>query len=219
MSKHAPAPLPSSENLKNWTDILTPWIQVIGLLAAGIFALSEYYDHNREQKIQRSIDYVSRLNSGDLLTAQTKLSVQVQKLNPRLRAIFGDSKLSEDQINVAYYRFVLCELLRHDGPQSQEDNFFALNGFLEDGVACSKQKLCDEKTLRDYIGGSGKVFVRTYYPYYCYLRISWNDQTIGASVERFYNPPVGDACHDYEESARKTGETLNTCPQGGNSSP
>jgi hypothetical protein len=189
--------------LKEWTDILVPWLQVIGLFAAGGFALFQYYGHNQEAKIQRAADYLARLSSGELFDASLELSVQEENLSDR-QDMLDDKRLTPDQRNAAYYHFVVCELLMHGKSKNLERNFLMVLGFLDDGVVCSKG-LCDKKTIRSNLNIFGQDFVRTYEPYFCYLRMTWKDPAIGEGVEKFYNPSsVGHACRDFEEALRRT---------------
>jgi hypothetical protein len=194
--------------LKEWTDILVPWIQVIGLLFGGGFAIYEYKSHQHEARIERAVGYLTRLNSGELLDASTKLSLRELNQNSRLREILEDNKTTQDQKNADYYRFVVCGLLMHGQDQSLESSLFLTLGFLDDGIVCSKQGLCDEQTIRSNLGELGKNTVRTYYPYFCYLRRIWNDKSFWLRVEKFYDPLPNNSCRDYEESIKKTGVIL-----------
>jgi len=193
--------------MKEWTEILVPWVQVLALLAGGIFAVREYRDHTRELKIQRAMDYLLRSSSEDLLSARFSLSKREQKMTERFRSILLDSSLSRDAKNRAYFDFVVQELIMHGKDDGLEVPFYNILAYFDEGVTCIQQGLCDEMTIKSGLSDFGQSFVRTYTPYLCYLRRAWNDPTIGRRVENFYNPSAKQACDRYYESIQRTSLT------------
>ena len=195
---------------KETTEIVVAWIQVLGLIAGGVYALKQYKDHLKEVKVQRTVDYLTRINSGELLDANMKLSVQLQKEFDRLQTKHPNSMTSEQ-----YYRFVMCDVLMHGQDNSLDSSLNAIIGFLDDGVVCSQTGLCDEETIRSNLSEFGKDTVSTYYPYFCYLRGLWKDDAIAQRVVKFYDPSSSDqTCRDYEEAFKKSGtvaETVYSC--------
>jgi hypothetical protein len=190
--------------LKEWTEILTPWIQVLALLAAGIFALTEYLGKKQEVRVQRAVDHLARFSSSDLTSARMSLTQREQEEVGSLNAILLDKSMSRDQKNVAYYNFVVKELVPHNSQDGLEASFHRILGYLDEGVVCAKQGLCDESTIRSGQSDFGEVFLHTYTPYLCYLRRIWNDPTIGKRVELFYNRQVADrACRGYYDSIQR----------------
>src|SRR5262245_57754667 len=85
--------------LKQWTEILTPCIQIIGLMWPAIFALVEYQDRKHDLKIQRSTTYLAQANSQELIEARTKLSERQHQLVGKLRETLLAKDSTQDQIN------------------------------------------------------------------------------------------------------------------------
>jgi hypothetical protein len=198
------AMLKKSSALKEWTEILTSWLQVLGLFAAGIFALVEYQEHKKEEKIQRAVDYISQADSESLIAARLKLSQNEQSKAERFREVLDNASSSQDETNIAYFQFVVDELVKYSEEPGLKTEFYLLLGYLDEGVVCSQQGLCDEHTIRASFGDFGKGFVQTYTPYLCFLRRTWNDPSIGSRVERFYNrAAAATACSDYYKSISK----------------
>jgi hypothetical protein len=190
---------------KERTEIFVPWIQVIGLLIAGGYAVYEYTNHVKEVKVQRAADYLARLNSGELLDANTKLSVQLQKEFDRFQATHPDN-MPDKAYSAAYYKFIMVDVLMHGQEKSLSPSLNAVTAFLDDGVVCSQTGLCDEETIRSNLSEFGKDTVETYYPYFCYLRALWKDDTLGERVVKFYASSSSDkACKDYEDALKNIG--------------
>src|SRR5258708_18525253 len=204
----------AQETSKRWTELLPAWIQVVALIVTGVFALVEYHSHKEEIKIQRALEFVSQLNAGEVLNAHTALTLQEQQKNSRFQEILSGNKTSQDKINAAYYRFVVCDLLMHGGDHSLEPSFFITNGLLENAASCVNHGLCDEQTIRDHIGHFGKNFVRTYYPYFCFLRAAWKDASIGRDVVSFFSPSAKDACGNFEEALKNNHMSFSSCASG-----
>jgi hypothetical protein len=185
------------KSLKEWTDIFVPWIQVVALLAAGTFALVEYQDKQREVRVERAISYLAKLSSAEGVSARLKIAQRMQEKAGRMREILLQERSSQDQTNVAYYQFVIDELVKPGTDQSLEAPFLYLLGALEEGVICAEEGLCDEGTVKSY----GKPLIRSYTPYLCYFRQAWGDESIGQRVEMFYNPQAAKtACGEYYQS-------------------
>ncbi|HEX5717035.1 MAG TPA: hypothetical protein VF179_12800 [Thermoanaerobaculia bacterium] len=194
----------SRSELKQWTEILTPWIQTIGLMVAAIFALVEYQDRKDDLKIQRSTTYLAQASSQELIEARSKLAERQHELVGELREILLAKDSAQDQINAAYFAFVVEDLVMHGSEQSLYTPFQLTLGFLDEGVVCAKQGLCDEEVIRANLTEFGRGFVRSYTPYICYLRHVWNDPSIGKRAEEFYNPgAAGEACKAYKQSAER----------------
>lgn len=191
--------------VKEWTEVITAWLQVLGLFAAGIFALIEYQGAKEAVKVQRAIDYLSKADSELLINARLKLSANEQRNVSRYDEILLNGQLSQDEINTAYYQFVVDELVGHSEGPGLKTEFSLLLGYLDEGVICADQGLCSQDTITASLSDFGKSFVRTYTPYICYLRKAWNDPSIGRRVERFYNPTAaGGACEEFYKSIAST---------------
>jgi hypothetical protein len=200
--------LKKPSSLKEWTEVLTAWLQVLGLFAAGIFALIEYQGQKYASKVQRSVEYLAKADSEVLTEARVKISQNEQAKFPRLQKILLDKALTQDETNTAYFQFVVDELVRYNEEPGLKTEFSLLLGFLDQGVICSQEGLCDEATIRSSLSDFGKNFVRTYTPYLCYLRRAWNDPSVGRRVEKFYNPTAADtACSDFYQSIKRASKT------------
>jgi hypothetical protein len=190
--------------VKEWTEVLTAWLQVLGLFAAGIFALVEYQGRKDAEKVERAVAYLSKADTDILLSARLKLSDNEQRKLALYDEILLNGQSSQDEVNTAYYQFVVDELVMHSKEPSLRSEFGLVLGFLDEGVICSNQGLCDKSIIAANLSGFGKNFVRTYTPYICYLRQAWSDPSIGRRVEKFYNPTASDsACDEFYTSITK----------------
>lgn len=187
--------------VKEWTEVVTAWLQVLGLFAAGIFALVEYQGRKEEVKVQRAVDYLASADSEILIKARLKLSENEQRNIQRYDEILLNTKLPQDEINTNYYQFVVDELVMYNKDPGLKAEFGLILGYLDEGVVCSEEDLCSKKIITSHLSQFGKTFVRTYTPYLCFLRRAWNDPSIGKRVEKFYNPTAADnACSEFYKS-------------------
>jgi hypothetical protein len=183
---------------KEWTEILVPWIQVIGLVAAGIYGLVEYRDHQAETKIQASVDYVTRLNSEELRDVNLKLFARYRRQYVRFEAKHPTFTPTD------YYNFVMTDVLMFGQDSGIETNVDALLGFLDDGVTCTQAKICDETTIRSTIGDFGKTIIESYYPFMCFSRDLFGPGYMDR-VNQFYEKASMDkACFPYQADIKKT---------------
>lgn len=186
----------------------------------GWLAYKEYQATLENAKVERTLEYVRRFYAGELRDARILLSEKEDKLLDRQKAIL-QSPQPIDQITLAYFDFVVEELIEH-GEQSEEARaFYALLFYLEEGVMCSSREICDEDTVEDALKAYGRSFVHTYTPYLCYLRARWNDPEIGRRAECFYNQPrLEKACAqepattDILKNPAKYADILSTDPCG-----
>lgn len=187
--------------VKEWTEVLTAWLQVLGLFAAGIFALVEYQGRKGAEKVQRAVDYLAKADSEILINARLRLSDNEQRKVGRYDKILLSESSTHDEKITAYYQFVIDELVMHSKEPGLKSEFNIVLSYLDEGVICSEQGLCDRDIITASLSDFGKSFVRTYTPYLCYLRKAWNDPSIGRRVERFYNPTAADtACEEFYKS-------------------
>lgn len=190
---------------KELTDILVPWIQIVGLLVAGIYAIIEYRLHVQEVRVQRAVDHVTRLNSEELRGFNLALSTQHQVKY----AVFTAKYAHRQPSSTEYYNFVMNDVLRHGQKDSLEPNVNAIMGYLDDGVVCAKSRLCDRDAVINN-SGFGKEFISTYLPYLCYWRELYGDDTYFFRIMNFYSPAKGGRknldgeCSSYDPDIKKT---------------
>src|SRR6266511_3578348 len=110
---------------KEWTDILVPWIQVVGLIAAGVYALIEYRNHAKETRVQASIDHAARLSSEELRGVNSSLSSRYQRQYIHFEANHPKSTTAD------YYNFVMDDVLMYGQDGSLESKVDVLIGFLD----------------------------------------------------------------------------------------
>lgn len=189
------------QNSKDWTEILTAWLQVLALIAGGIFASIQYISQKQDVKVQRAVDYLSRGSTDAFFEARYKLKenelVSISKSSQFLR----DKALTQDEINAQYYDYVSETLIKNSETPGLKPEFWRILGFLEEGVICAKQGVCDKETVKGSLSHLGLDFFHTYSPYLCALRETWSDPSIGKEAELFYNPTAAEStCAEYKNS-------------------
>lgn len=195
------------ETLKEWTEILVPWIQVVALISGGIFALCEYKERQRELRVEKSMGYIERLMSADVIEARLKFRRRISEKSESIREIITDKNKSQDQINAEYFGFVISEIIMPGTDQSLEAPLSIILGVLEEGAVCGEEGLCDVSSIRPF----GRSFVQDITPYLC-LRNYGIHEPFGEHVEMFYNKSAAaTACEEYAVSLEKS---LEKSPKG-----
>ena len=200
--------LKRNRTAKEWTEILVPWLQLLALAIAGVYAVVQYEIHVNEQKKQASIDYVTRLNSEELRGINAELSARYQRQYIRFEAKHPKFLPTD------YYNFVMNDVLMFGQDKSLETNLNILVGFLDDGVTCSESKICDEKLIKSTLGDFGETTIEQYYPYLCF----WGDTFYGNKpgddkyldrIFGFYGAsPMAEGCPSYAVDIKKTKTSL-----------
>lgn len=192
--------------LKDWTEILTPWIQISALIAAGIFTLVEYRNSKTEIRVERAAKYLMRFAPEEVGAAQRSLSEREGDLKARhLAMLSADPKKTREQKNADYYELVQSHLATRVGGESLGSSVDRILGFLDDGAICVKLGQCDLETLRNGNSGVGPSIFRTYGPYICSQRTKWHDPDFGTTAEQFYNSDAEvEVCEGYK-SAQELG--------------
>jgi hypothetical protein len=189
------------EAAKEWTQIFTSWITVVGLVGGGIFALAEYQGNKKDTRIQRSLAHLGKFASKEISEARVAIALRQDAKVNRLREILLNRETSQEERNAAYYIFVVHELVAHGTTDGIQDKIYLVLNTLEEAIICGEQGLCDEATLRAGFFDYGQGFVRTYTPYLCYLRRAWNDPALGRRAEAYFNPAAPpDVCEQYHTS-------------------
>jgi hypothetical protein len=181
-------------SLSEWktvSDIVASWVTIIGLACGGIYTLVEYQNHQKEARVERTFGFVARFGGPELSEFRSRLGSVWESENPSLVSILSNPTKSQEEVNLDYHRFVNQLIKQH---QLQTVVLRTVD-FLEEVATCVKLRLCEDSAAREFFGRHGQYFFRQYYPILCELRKNWKDESIGAKLERFYNPDsVGQSC-------------------------
>jgi hypothetical protein len=191
------------DSVKTWTEILTGWITVIVLITAGIIGYYEYQSSLDLAKTQRTRDQLTEFSSGPIEEAYFQLMRRQRTQAERMQQVLQVDAVTSRDPRVAYYRFVLDDLVKHGTDESLEGAVVRLLDFFEDAAVCARSGLCEEGLIRNSrIFVKGRDLLLTYSPYVCFMRANLLDPTLCKQAEDYFiaDRQIADVCQAYCEA-------------------
>ncbi|MDH5393223.1 MAG: DUF4760 domain-containing protein [Gammaproteobacteria bacterium] len=171
-------------------DAIKTWLGILAIIFAGAYSLLEYIEHKQTVKVERSLDYVSHLRSGNAAEAKLSLNQLLADKQQALGNILNKQYSSESELNTSYNAFILQIT---STPQIQRQLEVAFS-FFEEVAICVEKELCDEEVIKSFFTHEAIALFNSYYPYVCSLRQQWKNKTVYLKLERFYLNQTGDIC-------------------------
>jgi hypothetical protein len=176
---------------KTRTEVIAPWITILGLLAGGLYTLVEYRDHQRERRLETTSEYVKRFMENPLSDHRATIAKQWSHNQSEIIALLSDKSVPQSEINRNYEDKILTMIVEGGLAVPIQETIL----FFEELAHCVTLDLCDGDAVSSMLSRQGREFFRQHYPYVCHLRKQWNDDSIAAELEAFFNPvSVGRAC-------------------------
>lgn len=167
------------DGIKVVTEIIGVWVTVIGLASAGVFALYEYSEYKKTERLKNTLEMLKTFNSDRISAAKLRV------LNSELKSSDSIRKLLLTKENVdSKYRSAILERINGD---NLGNDISEIINFLENVAMCSKSGICEKESADAFFKNYGRNFFRTYYPYICSERVKWNSNAFALVLERFYN--------------------------------
>jgi len=166
------------------TETIAPWLTVLGLIAGGIYTLVEYQNHERQQRIETTMGYVTRYMSPPLSDHRVVLLRQWQRHESDLLAVLRNTSLSSDEL-LRHYSTKILAMVTDDGLAAPIQELVL---FFEQLANCVSLELCQRDAVNSMLAGQAQEFLHQYFPYVCYLRNEWNDPSIAHQLEQVFNP-------------------------------
>ncbi len=164
--------------------MIVSWITVLGLIVGGIFTLIEYRHHVRSEKIERTMGYLTRFNSQDILRYRVILDrLQDSHYQAESKALLNPIKSKRK----SEYDKLILDMTQ---PSINRESINGLMDFYDEIAICADVKVCDSDTAHALFNKDASAFFTTFSPYICDLRNKWNDRTIGAELENFFNGTI-----------------------------
>lgn len=153
---------------------------VLAIVVGGIFGLCEYFSAKQASKVGNTLNLVDEYYSPPMVKVFRDISSSWDIGYGVLSTIVKNAENPAEE----YSTFVKA-LIKEESLQYNIERLFR---FYERVVICVESQVCDAKSARAFFLRDGKTFFRQYYPYVCGMRSRWNDPTIWASVQMYFNP-------------------------------
>ncbi|MGY6217348.1 DUF4760 domain-containing protein [Methylolobus aquaticus] len=187
-----------SEDEKRVWDVIATGFSIVALLAGGFFAAYQKVDADKRELIERTLTYHAKLSEPPILEHRLRLEAEYEAISPKVIPLL-ENKAGHTQQQVAQDYANLITNKVKSSPKLRE-SLLVIEEYLDSVVVCVHSGLCDETTAKALIVEFGQSFFRQYYPYICWRRMQWNDKTIAARIEDFFNPnSKGTTCFSEDE--------------------
>src|SRR5262245_47492152 len=163
------------------TEVVTPWLTFVGLLAGGLYTLYEYGERQKEARVATTMQYVSRYMTPPLSDHRAALFNAWEANEDTILPVLMNKQLTTEEI-VKQFQTTMLNVVREAslGLSIQEELLY-----FEQLTQCIDIELCDRAVAQSTLHIVARDIFDQYYPYICSLRDRYGDPSIGAALERF----------------------------------
>jgi uncharacterized membrane protein YkvA (DUF1232 family) len=174
----------SWERSKTISDGLAPWWQLAFAICAGGFALQQYFDKIKDDKVEKVMKFVERYNGDRVLGARTNIEM-AWRVNEDL--VVEALKAPPGELDSTVSAVVNGIVAAND----LEPDLNILFGFFDELAVCARRTICDPGTAQEFFGSYAKSL---YHQHFCFLqnrREQISEQRLGWGLEWFAGRGAG----------------------------
>lgn len=140
-----------------WADLT---LKII-LIFASIGAVYQYFDIKQANRVKQTMEQLKSFNSGELQSAQLKLSATWEAYQKSFEALNRQTVASE-QDKARIQAKIVLPIIRQKKLQQE---IGLLVDFFENLQVCVQHRICDKQVSRDFFGGYADYFYRLHRPW------------------------------------------------------
>lgn len=163
--------LANPSKLKERSDIAAAWVTIAGAMAAGVFAIVQYFDAQKADQVKQALAYVERFNKEPYLAARNDINAFWETRSEKL---FKAEKAGEKELS-GY-------ILKEAGSSRVGQKFSFLVDFYSDLQICTCNHICDAETVRQFFGKEAYGYLGVFFPYMEEQRSRQKDQSFAESL-------------------------------------
>ena len=175
---------------KGIAEALNSWLGVLGIIFAGAYGLFEYIEHKQAVRVERSLTYVEKNRTGNVVEARLSLNQLLAKNHQSLIDILSQPGQTPAELSKAYNDFVIQMAKSAETQRKLEISF----SFYEEIAICVERELCDREVINSFFSDEARSLFNSFYPYVCSLRRQWKNDTVYLRTEKFYGQTATDVC-------------------------
>lgn len=165
------------ERIKLLTEICTGWIGAFAIVAGGGFAVVQYLEKEKSDRVKSSLDFFERYNRAPIFGSRQKLDSAWFRNEARL-----DELLDTTPFNDSEYRNFILKVIKSEG---LEQNIFQLIAFYDSLEVCIRASICDSEAALSFLHSDAQALFRLHYNFIMSVRKSRKDPTVGFDLEQF----------------------------------
>jgi len=162
-----------SDAAKNFWDVVISTATLVSVVVGGGFAGWQYLDAVKKDKIEHTLEYVTRYQQAPLYDQRQTVDSVWPAVVMQLGDELGRGTATEARSNQLYAAIVLSQF------KPTTDRQKALSGlidFYDQLATCVSEKLCDADTAKHHFGIDAKALLDNAYPFICAQRAFWHDR-------------------------------------------
>lgn len=165
------------ERIKVLTEILTSWLGAIALLLGGGFAVVQYMEKDKADRVKASMDFFERYNKPPFYDSRQRIERAWERNDYELNRILGVKPMDRQK----YTDYVLFVIDR----ENIEYDVFQMIAFFESLEVCVKLSICDSAAALSFLQADARTLYRLHFSAINRARQIREDDTIAGELESF----------------------------------
>ena len=164
-------------------EIIGTWIGAMAVVIGGIFGIFQFLEHKSALRVDRSMAFVERYHANNLLVeARLKVADVTTRRIEDVNLILKDPDASSEKLS-KLYNAEIVKIVKEESLSGALEQLFT---FYEQILLCRKMELCEAEVAENFFDTDGRAYLRTFYPYICYIRQEWNNPSQYEAVVNYY---------------------------------
>lgn len=159
---------------KTVSDIVSVWFGLFALVAGGIFAVVQYLDKEKSERVKNSMELLARFNDKHVVDANTKLVAAWSRHEDALIAVATKVGGTPQEFDDFIVRTMRDEQLF--------PAFYTMVDFYELVQICISERLCDKATSEALFLHDANRFYTLHFPAIEYVRKNRQDETFAGRL-------------------------------------
>lgn len=164
-------------DFKTVSDIASAWFGLLALLAGGGFAVFQYLEKDKADRVKETLSYLERYNKSPILDARQRLLVAWRAHDAELVSSITKPTGSADE-----YRQLVLHVIETEALYL---SIIPLVDFYDSLQVCSNAKVCDPATAKQFFLRDARTFYTLHYPLIEAERSGRKDPRFAVALEAF----------------------------------
>lgn len=163
------------ERIKLLTEIVTSWLGAIALILGGGFAVVQYLEKEKGDRVKVSLDFFDRYNKPPFYDSRKRIEDAWHKNDYELDKILSSQPMDKKK----YSEFVIAVVQR----ENIEYDVFQLMAFFESLEICIESEICDRSSALSFLHSDALAFYRLHFSIIGKVREFRGDPSIANKLE------------------------------------
>lgn len=163
------------ERFKLLSDVVRTWLGAIALILGGGFAIVQYIEKEKADRIKVSLDFFDRYNKSPFYDSRQRIERAWEKNDVELDKILSANPMDRRK----YSKFITTVAKQ----ENIEYDIFQLIAFFESLEICIRSAICDSSAAVSFLHSDAQAFYRLHFSVIHQAREFRGDPSIGRDLE------------------------------------